>query len=383
MNKFFSFLIIILAALINTTAGWASEAFQPSQSVKVALILSETGIAAEDNKIAIRAATLSVEEINKQGGLLGQPVQVIRLDNQSTPIGSKIAAQKALEHDVTAVIGAFWSSHSLPMAEVLQRARVPMITPTSSHPDITLVGNYIFRVCFNDIFQGQAVARFALKNLEAKTAVILKNINEEYSLTLAKYFEKSFTHGGGKVLASYGYKGTAMDFSGWLSEVKKHRPDVVFIPGYALDSGLAVKQAARMGIVTTFLGGDGWDDDSIFQYAGKALEGSYYSTHWHPKVSFPKSRRFLKLYRERYGKDEIIESGNPLTYDAIMVLADAVRRAGSGERQKIQSAIAETKGYEGVTGIITFDKNGDTLNKATIFLKIENGSVTFIKSVSP
>lgn len=382
MNKIVALFIMIFATLFGVEVGQAFADSKPSRPVKIALILAETGIAAKDNEPSIRAAALAIEEINAQGGLLGHPVQMIHLDNQSTPIGSKRAAEKALEHDVTAVIGAIWSSHSLPMAEVLQRARVPMITPTSSHPYVTLAGNYIFRVCFSDAFQGRAVARFALKDLDARTAVVLKNINEEYSVTLAKYFEKTFTLGDGKILASYGYKGTAMDFSEWLSEVKKRQPKVVFIPGYSRDSGLAVKQAVRMGIETTFLGGDGWDG-SIFKYARNALEGSYYSTHWHPEVPFPRSRHLLKIYRAKYGEDKIADSRIPLTYDAVMVLAEAVRRAGSSNRHTIRNAIAATGEYKGATGNILFDENGDPLNKETIFLKFEKGSIKFIKSVSP
>ena len=374
--------------LINLTLGclliflatpFSSPASEP---IKVAFILSQTGIAVDDNKPAIEGARLAVDEINRNGGVLGRPVKMILMDNQSSPLRSKLAAQEAVSRNVTAVIGAIWSSHSIAMARVLQSAKIPMITPASTKPEVTRIGDYIFRACFIDSFQGKVMAKFVYSDLDHRTAIVMGNLNEEYSLTLAEYFEKFFKDMGGRVLYRGNYKGNAVDFKDILTEAKRFNPDVFFIPGYSRDSGLLIRQAVKMGIRTTFLGSDGWDG-LIYKYAGSTLNGSYFSTHWHPRVLFAKSRHFLKRYRKEYGMKEINMTTVPLTYDAVMLLADAIGRAGSLKRDKIRNAIAETKNFQGSTGSITLDQNGDPINKEASIIKCENGKFVFLKTVKP
>lgn len=364
--------------LMFLIAPCASEASEP---IKVAVIMSQTGIAIDQNKPAIEGARLAIDEINSHGGVMGRPMEMILIDNQSSPLRSKIAAQEAVNRNVTAVIGAIWSSHSLAMATILQKAKIPMITPASTKPEVTRIGDYIFRVCFIDSFQGKVMAKFAYSDLGGHTSIVMGNLNEEYSMTLAEYFENFFKHIGGKVLFHGNYKGKAVDFKDILRKAKKFNPDVFFIPGYSRDSGLLVKQAVKMGVKTTFLGCDGWDGP-IYKYAGSTLNGSYFSNHWHPKVQFTKSRHFLKIYREKYGIKEVTVTA-PLTYDAVMLLANAIGRAGCLEKEKIRNAIAETKNFQGSTGTITFDQNGDPKNKEASIIKCEKGKFVFLKSVKP
>lgn len=364
--------------LMFLIAPCASETSEP---IKVAVIMSQTGIAIDSNKPGIEGAQLAIDEINSHRGVMGRPMEMILIDNQSSPLRSKIAAQEAVNRNVTAVIGAIWSSHSMVMASVLQEAKIPMITPASTKPEVTRIGDYIFRACFIDSFQGKVMARFAYSDLGGRTSIVMGNLNEEYSMTLTEYFETFFTHIGGKVLYHGNYKGKAVDFKDILIEAKKFNPDVFFIPGYARDSGLLVKQAVKMGVKTTFLGCDGWDGP-IYKYAGNALNGSYFSNHWHPKVQFTKSLHFLKVYREKYGMKEVTVTA-PLTYDAVMLLADAIGRANSLEREKIRNAIAETKNFQGSTGTITLDQNGDPKNKEASIIKCEKGKFVFLKSVRP
>ena len=166
-----------------------AQSTQAFESAKIAVIHAKTGIAAKDNLAMGQAATMAVDEINRHGGLLGRPVELICIDNKSTSLGSKAAAMEAIRLNVTGVIGASWSSHSLAMAPVLQEAGIPMITPVSTNPKLTEIGDYIFRVCFTDELQAKTIADFAIKDLNAGTAVILQNINEQYSLTLADFFQ--------------------------------------------------------------------------------------------------------------------------------------------------------------------------------------------------
>lgn len=348
--------------------------------IRIAAIFSQTGIAAGHNEPLISMVQLAVEDINQTGGILKRPIQLILLDNQSTPIGATMAAKQAVDMDVIAVIGAHWSSHSLAMAPILQEAGIPMISPGSTNPEVTQIGNYIFRACFLDSFQGVAMARFAREGLSAQTAVIIHNINEAYSLMLAEYFKDSFARSGGKVLLDTGYRGKAVDFSSIIQKAKELQPDVVYLPGYTRDSGLFIKQAASMGLKTTFLGGDAWDE--IEHFAGADLEGSYQSAPWHPQAPFPKSQYLQTLYQRKFHK-RIENMSAPLAYDAMHLLANAIEEAGSLDRDAIRNHLAATRGFQGATGVISFDANGDPEHKEVFIIEFKDGIRTFHKTIKP
>ncbi len=268
------------------------------------------------------------------------------------------------------------------MAPILQQAEILMITGSSTNPKITRIGNYIFRACFIDSFQAKAMAQYAYTDLGARTAIVLEIINEEYSLTLAELFSRSFQQYGGKVILKESYENDAVDFTNILKEVKKLQPDVVYAPGYARDCGLLIKQAVSMGIQTTFLGGDGWAGSLIYNFGSNSLEGNYYSAHWHPDVRFPQSVHLQEIYKQKHG-GEISNMAAPLTYDAVMLLADSIRRANSLDAAKIRDALAETKGFQGATGSITFDEQGDPLNKPVVIMKLGKDAPMYFKTIQP
>jgi len=375
MRKIFAISILGLVGMFSLPAIAA-------EPIKIAAIFAKTGIAGKSNAPHVQMVEFSVEEINNQGGLLGRPVKLIILDNKSSPIGSSMAARKAVQLGVPAVIGAAWSSHSLQIAPILQQAKIPMITGPSTNPKVTRIGNYIFRTCFIDSFPAQAMAQFAYTELGARTAIVLEIINEEFSLTLAELFSNSYQQYGGKVVLKGSYANDAVDFANLLKKVKTLHPDVVYVPGYARDSGLLIKQAASMEIKTTFLGADGWAGPLIYDIGGNALEGNYYSAHWHHDVSFPKSIHMKKMYYQKY-KNEIPHINAPLSYDAVMLLADAIRRAGTFDRARIRQALSETKGFQGATGTITFDEHGDPLNKPVVIMKLGKDAPMYFKSIQP
>ena len=370
----------IVAICLLGFLGIFSHPAMAAKPIKIAAIFAKTGIAAVQNAAYIQIIELAVEEINNKGGVIGRPVELIVLDNKSTPIGSTLAAKEAVKLQVTAVIGSGLSSHSLAVAPILQQEKIPMITPVSTNPKVTHIGNYIFRVCFIDSFQGAAMAKFAYTDLRARTAVVLRNIDEAYCVTLGEYFINAFKQYGGRVLLDGNYRGKAVDFSDLLKKTKKLSPDVVYIPGYTRDSGLIIKQAASIGVKATFLGGDAWAE--IFKYAGTAANGSYHSAPWHPDVQFKKSTHLKNLYHQKYQK-EITNTSQPLSYDATIVMANAIARANSLDRSKIRDALAQTKGFQGATGNLTFDEYGDPLGKEVIILKLENGRRMYHKAIKP
>lgn len=375
MKKTFLLMICFSISMIIPLSAMAAE------PIKVAAIFPKSGDGIANSVFSFRGVSLAAEEINAQGGILGRQMEIIELDNRTTPIGSKIAASKAVRHDVTAVIGAGWSSNSLAMAPILQKAGIPMITSVSTNPKVTLEGNYIFRVCFTDPFQGKIMAQFAIQDLSTQTAVIMTKIDSDYSMGVSQYFKDAFLREKGKILAEEKYLRQTMDFTDSLEKIRALKPDAVYVPGHSRDSSFLIRQAAKLGIRTHFLGGDGWDI-AMLKFAGKAAEGNYYSHHWHSEVPYPSSRKLLADYYRKYGKG-FVSSMCPLAYDAVMVLADAIRRAQSTDRKQIRDALASTKAFKGATGTITFDENGDPLNKEGVILTFADGKVAFVKSVKP
>jgi branched-chain amino acid transport system substrate-binding protein len=370
----------VLSAALFLGCVIAGTAVRAEVPIRIAAIFSQTGIAATHNEPLISMVQLAVEAINQRGGVLGRPIGLMLLDNQSSPIGSSIAAEEAVRMDVAAVIGAHWSSHSLAMAPVLQKAGIPMISPGSTNPDVTQTGNYIFRACFLDSFQGKAMARFAFHELRARSAVVVRNIDETYSVTLAEFFKTAFTGFGGHVLLDAGYRGKAIDFSDEIAKIKAVNPDVVYLPGYTRDSGLFIKQARTSGLKGVILGGDAWDE--IENYAGAAIEGCYQSAPWHPHAPFPKSKYLQSLYARKYGKP-VDNMSAPLAFDTVNLLADAIARAGSLDRMKIRDALAATAQFDGATGVITFDQNGDPKNKGVIIIQFRDHRRNFHGLIHP
>jgi branched-chain amino acid transport system substrate-binding protein len=350
--------------------------------VKIAAIFSKTGpaVVVPGLRPEFSAIQLAVKELNDAGGLLGHPIEVLEFDNQSTALGAKQATLEAIKAKVIAVIGATRSSHSLGMAPVLQAASIPMISPISTNPQVTLVGDCIFRVCFIDDFQGGIMATFAIKELQAKTAVVLTNASEKFSLSLAGLFIEKFKKLGGEILWEGDYLGDAVNFEEQLGKLKALQPDVCFVPGYDTDTGFLIKQSREIGIESTFLSGDGLTQD-LYKYAGIAAVGTYFINHWHQDDQGAKSRQFVQAYQKENAL--AIDPAAALSYDAVMLLADAVKRANSIEPVNIRAALAETQGFKGVTGEITFDANRNPVNKSAVILKFEKGSWAYVKTITP
>ncbi len=369
--------LVFLVCTFGNTIVWATE------TIKIAAILPQTGKAETYGIAALKGARIAVEQINQAGGVLGHPLELIVLDNKSSPLYARQAAQRAISMDVSSVIGGAWSTQSLAMAPVLQKAGIPMISPTATAPAVTRVGPYIFRTCYTDTFQGRLMAGFAYHELGARTAAVLTNLNETYSQSLASQFSLVFNKIGGQIIVEGGYIGSAVDFKKLLQPIKAKAPDVIFIPGYSRDSGLIIRQAHAIGVTarSKFIGADAWEK-TIGDYSGPGLEGSYFSTFWNPQVSSEESLHFSKAYRASYGDQEISPYAAQ-AYDAVVVFADAVSRARSLKRRDIQLALQKTKGLRGATGILSFDAHGDPLEKGATILKFNMGQWIFHKWVEP
>lgn len=363
----------LLSALLLSSVSMA----QADEEVKVAAIFAKSGEASEDNLELFEAVRFAVDEVNTAGGVHGRKIKLIEYDNHSTAIQSRLAAREAVEDGVVAVIGASWSSHSLAIAPYLQKMKVPMISPDSTHPEVTLTGDFIFRACFNDTFQGRTLAMFAREKLNAATAVIARNISSDYSIGLSKIFEERFIVSGGKVLAVLNFKSEQTDFHDLLKDVKSLNPDVLFVPGHS-ESGFVVRQAQAMGITARMLGGDGWPYRQFYANGGQDLKEGYYTAHWSKDLDNEKSRDFVARYKKSYEVSEFATT----SYDAAMLLFDAMKRAESLDSRSIRDALAATRDFDGVTGKISFDKNGDPVKQA-IVMKITNGRPSVFMIITP
>ena len=382
--KFLIILIIVTAAIpmlfFPSMADEALKNTEEDETIKIGVFFGITGPAEVErsNNYQYEMVKFAIEEVNAKGGVLGKKIETLFFDAQSTGLGAKIAAQKVVDAGVVAVVGPALSSTAQGAAPVLQKAKIPMVATTATNPDVTLIGDYIFRVCFIDPFQGKVAANFAIKDLGAKSAVVLTNAGNKYSVGLAKFFMKSIQELGGKVLWEGDYSASETDFRSQLEKTKGLNPDVIYLPGYHRDSGFIIKQARNMGISVPFLGGDGWGL-SMFKYGGDYINGNFFSNNWHVDDPREASKNVVKRFEEKHGEIRT----TLLAYDAVMVVVDAIKRANSTEPQKIQQALAQTKGYKGATGNITFDKNGDPINKSAVILKLENGDEVYVKTINP
>ena len=384
MKRKFSIIQIAIAAvsLVLCTSSGAEEVEKVAESrnetIKIAVIYAQTGEAVLSNTNHFKMMQFAVKEVNAAGGVLGKKIELLEFNNNSTAIGSKIAAKKVIQSGAVAVIGPLWSSHALGAAPIFQEAKVPVILPISTNPKTTLVGDYIFRACFIDTLQGKAMANYAINELKAKKAVVLTNTGNKYSVDLAKFFIKNFEKLGGEILWEGDYLSSEVDYKHVLQKTNSLKPDAIYLPGYSKDSAKIIKQARKMGIKTTFLGGDGWSLN-MYKFSGHHIDGSLLTAHWHRDDPRKISREFLKRYEKEYGEMKY----TPLSYDAVKLLADAIARAKSTEPKAIRQALAQTKEFTGVTGNITFDENGDPIDKSVVIMKFQNGDEVYVKTIVP
>jgi branched-chain amino acid transport system substrate-binding protein len=349
--------------------------------IKIGEYASLTGKEATFGQSSHNGTELAIDELNAAGGLLGKTLQLITEDNQSKAGESQTVVNKLIARDgVVAVLGEVASSRSLEAAPVCQNAKIPMISPSSTNPDVTKTGDYIFRVCFIDPFQGTVMADFAKKTLKVQNVAIFTDVKSDYSKGLARFFKERHIANGGKVGAEFDFNGGDTDFKAQLTAIKATQPEAVFVPGYYTDVALICIQAKQLGLNVPLFGGDGWESDKLVEIGRDAVEGQHFSTHYHPDVGTPKSRQFVDAYKKRYNAAP--DAMAALGYDSVMILADAIRRANAAEPAKIRDALAASKSFDAVTGMITMDANRDA-SKAAVILKVEAGKFKYLETVAP
>jgi branched-chain amino acid transport system substrate-binding protein len=352
-----------------------------SKEIVVGHFASMTGNTAHFGQDTDKAVRLAVDEANTAGGVLGKKVRVVTLDDRgdSAEAASAVTRLIDVEH-VTALIGEVASSLSLSGGRVAQRRQIPMISPSSTNPRVTEVGNFIFRVCFLDPFQGKVMATFAKDNLKFTKVAILKDVKNDYSIGLAEAFKVAFTKIGGTVVAEQSYSAGDTDFSAQVTAIKSSGAQALYVPGYYSEVGAIARTAERLGVKAPLMGGDGWDAPDLFKIGGAALEGSYFSNHFALDVATPKAQKFVADFTKKYGQ---APTGlGALGYDAAAVLLDSLKRAGKTDAAALRDAIAATKGFEGVSGTISIDA-GRNAEKSAVVIKITGGQGKYETTIAP
>jgi branched-chain amino acid transport system substrate-binding protein len=342
---------------------------------------SLTGTTATFGISTDNGAKMAFDEINKAGGVLGKKLKILVEDDQSKPEEAATAVTKLInQNHVVAMIGEVSSSRSLAAAPVCQANAVPMVSPSSTNPRVTQIGDYIFRVCFIDPFQGSVMAKFAANTLKAKRVAILVDVRNDYSVGLQTFFRENFRQLGGQIVAEQSYSEGDSDFHAQLTQIKAVNPEAIYVPGYYTEVGTIARQARELGITAPLLGGDGWDSPKLFEIGGDALNGCYLSNHYSVDDPSPAVQKFVGDYKARYKQTP--DALAALGYDAAKILADAMSRAGSAEGAKVRDALAATKDFPGVTGKITINKDRNAVKPAVV-LKVENGKFVYVETVSP
>ncbi len=331
---------------------------------------------------AINGVLMATSEVNQAGGINGRKIDVVIEDDKGSPEEAARLTAKLIDQDkVAAIIAGGTSGNSRAAAPKAQASHIPMISPSSTDPAVTQTGNYIFRACFVDSFQGEVMANFAINTLKAKKAAILTDFNSPYSRGLTDYFKLSFGRLGGTIVSEQTYTQGDADFKGQLSTIRAAEPDVIYIPGYYGDVALITKQARMIGLTQALLGGDGWDAPELWQLGGDSLNGAYISTHYSVDDPSPAIQQFVELYKQRYG-NLLPDAHAALAYDAARLLFDAIARTGSTDGDKLREALAQTKNFNGVTGVISMDASRNAVKPAVV-LKLEDLKFIYQETIEP
>jgi branched-chain amino acid transport system substrate-binding protein len=368
--------ILLVAAFSACSRGPQSD------PIRIGHFASLTGKDASYGIASRKGALLAVEELNAKDGLLGRRIEYLVEDIQSKQGESATAVKKLISRDkVVAMLGGNASTNSLEAAPICQHARVPMMAITSTAPEVTAIGDYIFRVCFIDPFQGAVLAKFARAKLNAKRVALLTSATMSYSVGLSKVFRERFTELGGEVVVEQKYAEGDKDFKAQLTAIRALNPDVIAATGFYAEAALICLQARALGMNVPIIGGDGWEAPQLMELGGGAVEGTYYSSHYSSENEAPEVQRFVKAFKVRFDQ-ETPDAVSALGYDAMMLMADAIRRAGTTESVKLRDAIAATKNFPGITGRTTIDPQRNSA-KPAVMLTVKEGRARFVEAVEP
>ncbi len=381
-------IILVMSMLVGCSGGNTNKTQENANEIKIGINYELTGDVASYGQSSVDGIMMAFDEINAAGGINGKKIVPVQIDNKSDSAeATSVATRLMTQEKVVAQLGPATSGDFMATIPVAMQNQVPIISASATaDKGVTVddkgnVNEYVFRLCFNDSFQGITMANFAANNLSAKKAVIIKDTSSDYGKGLAENFRATFEGLGGQIVAEEGYVGKDKDFNAILTNVKGKDFDVIFIPGYYQEAGLIIKQARDLGIDAPVLGADGFDSPVLLELAGaEALNDVYYSNHYSSLDEDPLVKEFIAAYKEKKGTEP--NAFNALGYDLGKFIADAIERAGEADPVKVKDALASTKGFVGVTG--TFDMGEDhNPIKSAVVIGLENGAQGTSVKVEP
>lgn len=374
-------IVLMALAFSCTRQSNVNEAVDRS-TIKIGYFGDLTGPTFNFGKSAYNGMLMAASELNDAGGIHGRRIDIVIEDDKGSPEEAARLTAKLIDQDkVVAIIAGGTSSNSRAAAPKAQSSHIPFISPSSTDPAVTQVGDYIFRACFVDSFQGEVMANFAANTLKAQKAAVIFDFNSPYGRGLTSFFAQSFAKFGGRIVSEQSYTQGDADFKGQLSSIRSAEPDVIYIPGYYGDVALIAKQARMIGLTQPLLGADGWDAPELWQLGGDALNGSFISTHYSLDDPSPAIQRFVELYKQRYG-NLLPDAHAALAYDAARLLFDAMMRAGTTESGKLREALAQAKNFAGVTGVISMDADRNAVKPAVV-LKLMDLQFIYQETIQP
>ncbi len=342
---------------------------------------SNTGATATFGVFQLRGTEMAIAEINAAGGLKGKKIKHINYDNKSDGDETLAVVNRLISQDkVVAILGEATSGRSKIGAQVAQQHKVPMLTSSATNPDVTKVGNYIFRACFTDPFQGMVMAKFMTENLKLKKAAILRDIKNDYSVGLSDIFAQKLKDAGGEVLIDIAYQEGDIDFKAQLTAIKAKNVEAIFIPGYYNEVALIARQVKELGMKQPLLGGDGWSSPKLYEIAKEAINGNYFSNHYTTESTDPKTVNFVKAFRAKYNEDADVMAA--LAYDAVYLMAEAIKNTQTVTSENIRNELAKIKNFHGVTGQMSMDENRDAV-KSAVVVQVQGQEYKYITSVNP
>jgi len=381
--RLFSSSAALAIALLALSGCAPSQSDKPSDEILIGEISSITGKEAACGQSTHRGIVLAIEEANARGGGLGgRPLRLLTEDNQSKAGDSGTAARKLISRNkVIALLGEVASNRSLEIASIAQRSQTPMISPASTAESVTQAGDYIFRVCFLDSFQGKVMAKFARESLALNHIAILSSVSSAYSVGLTDHFKGTFVAGDGSIAAEQKFAEGDKDFRAQLTAIRASGADAIYIPAYYTETALISKQARELGLTLPLLGGDGWASPELLEIGGDAVEGIYYSAPYSSESTAPQVLEFIANYRQRWD-GETPDAFAALGYDAALLLIDSLERAGTTDPAALRNAIAATRGLLGATGRTDIDENRNASKAATI-MTVRGGKFSYVGEVAP
>ena len=352
-----------------------------SEVIKIGGIGPLTGSASTYGNSAKEGADLFIKEINDAGGINGKKIELIFEDDQATPDGAMQAFNKLVDKDgVSAILGGVTSGATLAIAKNSTERQIPMITPTGTEPSITNEGgDFMFRGCFIDSFQGEILAKYTTDNLNKKTAAVLYNAGSDYSIGIAKAYKETLEKNGGTVVEYLSYNDGDTDFKAQLTKIKGSNPDVIVLPDYYNVVGLIAKQARDISITSQFLGGDGWESEELVEIGGEAVDGALYINHYYSGDTSEIVKNFVESYKKEYNKEP--DAFAALAYDSARVLVEAIKNADSTDGTAIKDELAKIE-VESVTGKISFNEERSAIKGAAV-IKLEGENKILADKLNP